>query len=96
MPQELSHLDFKNSIGHGVGGHCIPIDPIYFKWIANNKDLATKMIDVAREINENMPKYVLNRALQLLDDKDGKDILMVGVAYKKNVNDARNRQLWIL
>ncbi|MFQ6567763.1 UDP-glucose 6-dehydrogenase [Bacillus thuringiensis] len=75
--------------GPGVGGHCIPIDPIYFKWIANNKDLATKMIDVAREINENMPKYVLNRALQLLDDKDGKDILMVGVAYKKNVNDAR-------
>ncbi len=47
------------------------------------------MIDVAREINENMPKYVLNRALQLLDDKDGKNILMVGVAYKKNVNDAR-------
>ncbi len=69
--------------GPGVGGHCIPIDPIYFKWIANNKDLATKMIDVAREINENMPKYVLNRALQLLDDQDGKNILMVGVAYKK-------------
>ena len=41
MPQELSHLDFKNSIRR-VGGHCIPIDPIYFKWIANNKDLATK------------------------------------------------------
>ncbi|MEK4893913.1 nucleotide sugar dehydrogenase [Bacillus sp. FSL M7-0996] len=75
--------------GPGVGGHCIPIDPIYFKWIANNKNLTTKMIDVAREINENMPKYVLNRALQLLHDKDGKNILMIGVAYKKNVNDAR-------
>ncbi|MED2764118.1 nucleotide sugar dehydrogenase [Bacillus thuringiensis] len=75
--------------GPGIGGHCIPIDPIYLKWIANSKDLATKMIDVAREINENMPKYVLNRALQLLHDKDGKNILMVGVAYKKNVNDAR-------
>ena len=54
------------------------------------------MIDVAREINENMPKYVLNRALQLLDDKDGKDILMVGVAYKRMLMMLGNRQLWIL
>ncbi|QWH64142.1 nucleotide sugar dehydrogenase (plasmid) [Bacillus mycoides] len=75
--------------GPGVGGHCIPIDPIYFKWIANNKDLATKMIDVAQEINENMPNYIIKRALQLLQDKDGKNILMIGAAYKKNVNDAR-------
>lgn len=75
--------------GPGVGGHCIPIDPIYFKWIANNKDLATKMIDVAQEINENMPNYIIKRALQLLQDEDGKNVLMIGVAYKKNVNDAR-------
>ncbi len=68
--------------GPGVGGHCIPIDPFYFKWIANEKGSQTKLIDLADEINSNMPISVSDYALKLAG-KDKCEILIIGAAYKK-------------
>lgn len=80
--------------GPGVGGHCIPVDPFYLAWKAREYDLATKFISLAGEINMNMPRYVLYRIRQALDEATGKGlngskILMSGLAYKKNVGDMR-------
>ena len=52
--------------GPGVGGHCIPIDPLYFKWVSEKLGLQTKMIDLAQSINEEMPAYVAKRVVELL------------------------------
>lgn len=78
----------KFSPGPGVGGHCIPIDPFYFKWIANQKGLQTKLIDLADEINSEMPFSVSDYAMKLVD-KEHCNILLIGAAYKKNTNDSR-------
>ncbi len=78
----------KFSPGPGVGGHCIPIDPFYFKWIANQKGLQTKLIDLADEINSEMPFSVSDYAMKLVD-KEQCSILLIGAAYKKNTNDSR-------
>ncbi|MCI3986882.1 nucleotide sugar dehydrogenase [Bacillus vallismortis] len=78
----------KFSPGPGVGGHCIPIDPFYFKWIANQKGLQTKLIDLADEINSEMPFSVSDYAMKLID-KEQCSILLIGAAYKKNTNDSR-------
>ncbi|MBT2572734.1 nucleotide sugar dehydrogenase [Bacillus sp. ISL-51] len=78
----------KFSPGPGVGGHCIPIDPFYFKWIANQKGLQTKLIDLADEINSKMPISVSDYALKLAG-KEKCSILLIGAAYKKNTNDSR-------
>ncbi|MCM3354707.1 MULTISPECIES: nucleotide sugar dehydrogenase [Bacillus] len=78
----------KFSPGPGVGGHCIPIDPFYFKWIANQKGLQTKLIDLADEINSEMPFSVSDYAMKLVD-KEPCSILLIGAAYKKNTNDSR-------
>ncbi|MDO8226748.1 UDP-glucose 6-dehydrogenase [Bacillus licheniformis] len=78
----------KFSPGPGVGGHCIPIDPFYFKWIANQKGLQTKLIDLADEINSEMPFSVSDYARKLVD-KEQCSILLIGAAYKKNTNDSR-------
>lgn len=72
----------KFSPGPGVGGHCIPIDPFYFKWIANQKGLQTKLIDLADEINSEMPFSVSDYAMKLVD-KEPCSILLIGAAYKK-------------
>ncbi|AKL86390.1 nucleotide sugar dehydrogenase [Bacillus atrophaeus] len=74
--------------GPGVGGHCIPIDPFYFKWVANQKGLKTKLIDLADEINSEMPISVSDYAIKLVN-KEKRSILLVGAAYKKNTNDPR-------
>lgn len=79
--------------GPGLGGHCIPIDPFYLTWKAKEYGLPTKFIELAGEINTSMPGYVIQRTLLALNDH-GKSIknsrlLIVGLAYKKNVDDAR-------
>ncbi|ANF38153.1 nucleotide sugar dehydrogenase [Bacillus velezensis] len=81
--------------GPGVGGHCIPIDPFYFKWIANEKGLQTKLIDLADEINSNMPISVSDYALKLAG-KDKCSILIIGAAYKKNTNDPRESSVFTI
>ncbi len=79
--------------GPGLGGHCIPIDPFYLSWKAREIGLDTRFIELAGEINRQMPKYVVNRVAGALND-DGKalhgaNVLVVGIAYKPNVDDIR-------
>jgi UDP-N-acetyl-D-glucosamine dehydrogenase len=80
--------------GPGLGGHCIPIDPFYLTWKAREHGLAPKFIELAGEINTAMPGHVIQRLLEALDLRFGKGlngsrILVMGVAYKKNVEDVR-------
>lgn len=73
----------------GVGGHCIPVDPMYLSNKANEMGAQTRFIDLANQINQEMPKYFVGRAEEILNGLDGKEILVVGVAYKPNVGDVR-------
>jgi UDP-N-acetyl-D-glucosamine dehydrogenase len=79
--------------GPGLGGHCIPIDPFYLTWVARKYGLSTRFIELAGEINTNMPRYVASRIAEALNDSAksvrGSKILILGVAYKKDVSDTR-------
>ncbi len=79
--------------GPGLGGHCIPIDPFYLTWKAREHDFATRFIELAGEINTQMPYHVVDGVMHALNDKavavNGSNILVLGVAYKKNVDDLR-------
>lgn len=80
--------------GPGLGGHCIPIDPFYLTWKAREYELSTKFIELAGEINVGMPRYVISRLREALDAASGKGlrdskVLVIGIAYKKNVSDMR-------
>lgn len=79
--------------GPGLGGHCIPIDPYYLSWKAREFNISARFIELAGEINTNMPEHVINRVGEALSDqgkalKDAK-ILVLGLAYKKDVDDVR-------
>lgn len=80
--------------GPGLGGHCIPIDPFYLTWKAQEVGLRTRFVELAGEINRAMPQRVVERLAEALDRRSGKGlngsrILLLGVAYKKNVDDVR-------
>ena len=80
--------------GPGLGGHCVPIDPFYLAWKAREFDTPTRFIELAGEINTAMPHYVVDRLAQALDRLSGRGlrearILVLGVAYKKNIEDTR-------
>jgi UDP-N-acetyl-D-glucosamine dehydrogenase len=80
--------------GPGLGGHCIPIDPFYLTWKAREYDVSTRFIELAGEINTNMPHYVVDRLAELLDRKaqrglNGARVLVIGMSYKKNIDDTR-------
>lgn len=79
--------------GPGIGGHCIPIDPFYLTWKAREYGIHTRFIELAGEINNGMPEWVLNKLMDKLNDQGmalrGAKILLLGVAYKKNVDDMR-------
>ncbi len=79
--------------GPGLGGHCIPIDPFYLTWKAREYGMTTRFIELAGEINTSMPDYVVSRTMMALNDYGkalrGAKILMLGLAYKGNVDDAR-------
>ncbi|MEO0203105.1 MAG: nucleotide sugar dehydrogenase [candidate division WOR-3 bacterium] len=79
--------------GPGIGGHCIPVDPIYLSWKMKMLNYNTRLIEVASEINTNMPRYVVQRISDILNDYEksirGSKILILGVAYKKDVSDIR-------
>jgi UDP-N-acetyl-D-glucosamine dehydrogenase len=79
--------------GPGLGGHCIPIDPFYLSWKAREFGHTARFIELAGEINTAMPQYVVNRVAQALNDQGkairGSRILLLGLAYKKNVDDDR-------
>jgi UDP-N-acetyl-D-glucosamine dehydrogenase len=79
--------------GPGLGGHCIPIDPFYLTWLARKHGEPTRFIELAGEVNTHMPQYVVNRLAEFLNDQrkpiNGSRIAVLGVAYKKDVDDAR-------
>jgi len=79
--------------GPGVGGHCIPVDPFYLAWVAREQHLTVKFIELAGEVNEAMPQYVVSRVAGFLNERrrplKGARILLIGVAYKKDVDDLR-------
>jgi UDP-N-acetyl-D-glucosamine dehydrogenase len=80
--------------GPGVGGHCIPVDPYYLSWKAREYDFYTKFIELAAEVNQAMPYHVVDLVGQALGQEgkplDGAKILILGVAFKPDVEDARN------
>jgi UDP-N-acetyl-D-glucosamine dehydrogenase len=80
--------------GPGVGGHCIPVDPYYLSWKAREFDFYTKFIELAAEVNQSMPYHVVERLAQALGDRGkglpGARVLILGVAFKRDVDDARN------
>ncbi|RIU94757.1 nucleotide sugar dehydrogenase [Oceanobacillus picturae] len=79
--------------GPGLGGHCIPIDPWYLTWKAREYNYHTKLIETAGEINNEMPNYVIQRIMEILNKEgkalNGSNILVLGVAYKKDIDDYR-------
>jgi UDP-N-acetyl-D-glucosamine dehydrogenase len=80
--------------GPGLGGHCIPIDPFYLTWKAREYELSTQFIELAGQVNTQMPRYVVARLAAELDRRTGRGlngakVLIIGVAYKKNVDDTR-------
>lgn len=80
--------------GPGLGGHCIPIDPFYLTWKAREFDVTTRFIELAGQINTAMPHWVVDRVAEALDRQQsrglsGARILVLGIAYKKNIDDTR-------
>lgn len=79
--------------GPGVGGHCIPVDPVYLAWKAKDFDFRTRFIDLADEINTQVSEYVVQKLINLLNKHmkclNGSRILVLGVAYKKDIDDTR-------
>ena len=79
--------------GPGLGGHCIPIDPFYLTWKAREYGMNTKFIELAGEINASMPKYVLEKIFNALNERSqsikNSKILVLGLSYKKNIDDIR-------
>lgn len=79
--------------GPGLGGHCIPIDPFYLSWLARKQGMATRFIELAGEINTSMPRYVVSRLAEGLNEFGkplrGSKVCILGVAYKKDVDDPR-------
>jgi UDP-N-acetyl-D-glucosamine dehydrogenase len=79
--------------GPGLGGHCIPIDPFYLTWKAREYNYHTKLIELAGEINNAMPEFVIERAMKLLNEDrkplNGSKVVLLGMAYKKDIDDVR-------
>ena len=86
--------------GPGLGGHCIPIDPFYLTWKAREFDVHTRFIELAGEVNDSMPDYVVQKIAYGLNENkkaiNGSKILVLGIAYKKNVDDMRESPSVIL
>lgn len=79
--------------GPGLGGHCIPIDPFYLTWKARQYDISTRFIELAGEVNTDMPYYVVSKVMDALNDHQksikGSNILILGMSYKKDIDDLR-------
>lgn len=79
--------------GPGLGGHCIPIDPFYLSWKAKEFDFNTRFIELAGEVNEAMPEFVVTQVARALNTRkkavNGSRIMMLGMSYKKNIDDLR-------
>ena len=86
--------------GPGLGGHCIPIDPFYLTWKAREYGMHTRFIELAGEVNTSMPDYVIQKVSEALNDEGkplrGSKILILGIAYKSNVDDDRESPSYVL
>ena len=86
--------------GPGLGGHCIPIDPFYLSWVARKHGMPTRFIELAGEINTSMPQYVVTRLAEALNEAGkpikGSKICILGVAYKRDVDDPRESPSFVL
>ena len=86
--------------GPGLGGHCIPIDPFYLSWLARKHGMPTRFIELAGEINTSMPQYVVHRVSRGTErcpqPLRGSKVLLLGVAYKKDVDDPRESPSFVL
>jgi UDP-N-acetyl-D-glucosamine dehydrogenase len=86
--------------GPGLGGHCIPIDPFYLTWKAREYGQHTRFIELAGEINTSMPEYVVHRVTEALNSRrkalNGAEVLILGIAYKPNVDDDRESPSYVL
>ncbi len=86
--------------GPGLGGHCIPIDPFYLSWVARKEGMPTRFIELAGEVNTHMPQYVIERLALALNEHGkpvkGSKICVLGVAYKKDVDDPRESPSFVL
>lgn len=86
--------------GPGLGGHCIPIDPFYLTWKAREYTQSTRFIELAGEINTAMPMHVINRTAEALNARrqalNGSQVLVLGLAYKPNVDDERESPSYVL
>ncbi len=86
--------------GPGLGGHCIPIDPFYLTWKAREYGQHTRFIELAGEINTAMPEYVVHRVIEALNARrkplNGSKVLVLGLAYKPNVDDERESPSYVL
>ncbi len=86
--------------GPGLGGHCIPIDPFYLSWVARKHGMVTRFIELAGEVNTSMPQYVVHRLMEALNAAGkplkGSKICILGVAYKRDVDDPRESPSFVL
>jgi UDP-N-acetyl-D-glucosamine dehydrogenase len=86
--------------GPGLGGHCIPIDPFYLTWKAREFGVHTRFIELAGDVNSGMPEWVINKLAQALNDRGrsvkGSKVLVLGIAYKKDVDDPRESPSMVL
>ncbi len=86
--------------GPGLGGHCIPVDPFYLTWKAREYGVSTRFIELAGDINTSMPDFVIHRAMEVLNDchksVKGSRILLLGLAYKSNIDDDRESPTYSL
>jgi UDP-N-acetyl-D-glucosamine dehydrogenase len=86
--------------GPGLGGHCIPIDPFYLTWKAREYAQNTRFIELAGEINTAMPQYVIHRTVEAINASrkamNGSRVLVLGLAYKPNVDDERESPSYVL
>jgi UDP-N-acetyl-D-glucosamine dehydrogenase len=86
--------------GPGLGGHCIPIDPFYLSWVARKYGLSTRFIELAGEVNSSMPQYVVRRLVEALNVAGkpvrGSRILLLGAAYKRDVDDPRESPFFVI
>jgi UDP-N-acetyl-D-glucosamine dehydrogenase len=81
--------------GPGIGGHCIPVDPLYLSWIAKQHGTGSKFIELADQLNQNILVYITNQIKNLFPEKNP-HILIYGASYKKDVNDARESSIFPL
>jgi UDP-N-acetyl-D-glucosamine dehydrogenase len=75
--------------GVGVGGHCIPVDPIYLAHKSNAIGAKSDFIELSKNVNDQIPEYIISRAVKMIGDLYSKKIIILGVAYKPNISDVR-------